>query len=219
MRTLTAFSRDAPVEDAPVSSGPVSPAPAYGTIVRRVSSRGALWIAAAWGFAEASFFVVVPDVWLGFVALFAPRRTVTTIAATVAGAAAGAVFLFVATLAFGDQIGRLILALPGITPGDLAAARTALADDGAAALLPALVAGRAVKLYVHAAATDGIPLLDVVLFTMLNRIVRLALFGGLMSLVGWGGRSIVMGCPRLVASIYVSGWVLFYVVHQLGVRP
>src|SRR6478672_2734595 len=33
-------------------------------------SRGAALIALAWGFAEASLFFIVPDVWIGLLALF-----------------------------------------------------------------------------------------------------------------------------------------------------
>ena len=51
-----------------------APATAYASIVGFVSSRAALWVGAGWGFAEASLFFIVPDAWLGLVALFAPRR-------------------------------------------------------------------------------------------------------------------------------------------------
>jgi hypothetical protein len=44
------------------------------------------WLAFAWGAAEASFFFLVPDMWLTLVALMAPRRVWAHLAAAIAGA-------------------------------------------------------------------------------------------------------------------------------------
>jgi hypothetical protein len=198
-------------EGEPMSGRPPrSVAPAYAVIAGRVSSHGALWVAAAWGFAEASFLFVVPDVWLGLVALFAPRRMLATLAAIVAGAAAGAACLYLLTLAFGDAVTSLILALPAIGDADLEQARALLADDGASATFTAVLEGRAVKLYVHAAALDGIGLGDVVAFTVLNRLARLLVFGLVLAAVGWAGRPIVARWPRSIVALYALAWVAFY---------
>src|SRR3990170_6341373 len=55
----------------------------------RVLAVGAIWAAA-----EALLFVVVPDVWVGLVAIRAPRRAAATLASIVLGAAAGAALLW-----------------------------------------------------------------------------------------------------------------------------
>lgn len=190
-----------------------APAPAYASIVGFVSSRAALWVGAGWGLAEASLFFIVPDAWLGFVALFAPWRMLRMLGAILVGAAVGAVCLYLATMAWADELTSLILALPAIAPADLEQARGQLQDDGAGAILPALVDGRAVKLYIHGAALDGIGLLEVVLFTVLNRLLRLLLVGGVMAAIGAVGRSIVAHSPRAVAALYVAGWVVFYAAY------
>jgi hypothetical protein len=52
------------------------------------------WVAFVWGAAEASFFFLVPDILLSFVALTAPRRVWGHLAATMVGA------LFVGVLMF-----------------------------------------------------------------------------------------------------------------------
>ena len=194
------------------------PAPAYASIGGFVSSRAALWVGAGWGFAEASLFFIVPDAWLGLVALFAPRRMLLTLGAILAGAAVGAVCLYLATMTWADELTDLILALPAIAPADLEQARGQLQDDGAGAILPAFVDGRAVKLYVHGAALDGIGLPEVVVFTVLNRLLRLLLVGGVMAAIGSVGHSIVARSPRAAAALYVAGWIVFYaaylVTHQ-----
>ena len=195
-----------------------TPAPAHAAIVARVSSRAALWVGAAWGFAEATFLFIVPDVWLGFVALFAPRRMLVTLGAILVGAAAGAACLYLATLAWPDALENLILAVPAIAPADLEHARSQLQADGAVAILPAVAEGRPVKLYAHAAAVDGIGLLEVVAFTVLNRLARLLLVGGLMLALGSVGRSVVARWPGAVAASYVVAWIVFYAVYLASHR-
>ena len=197
---------------------PRSVAPAYSAIVGHVSSRAALWVGAAWGFAEATLFFIVPDVWLGFVALFAPRRMLATVAAIVAGAAAGAACLYLATLVFGDSVTDIILALPASTEADFEQARARLADDGASAVLAAVAEARAVKLSIHAAALDGFGLVNVVFYTALNRLARLLLLGAVLAAIGWAGRPVVARWPRAVTALYVLVWAAFYgfyfVSHQ-----
>jgi hypothetical protein len=195
------------MSDAPHAS---SQAPAYAATVRRVSSRAALWVGAGWAFAEASLFFVVPDVWLGFVALYAPRRMPGTLVAITIGAALGAAGLFFATLILGDGLSNLITAVPGIDQADLEQARIELADQGVIAFLNGILAALPVKLYIHASALLGIGLVDVVVFTMINRIERLLVFGLLMALVGWLGRPAIARWPRAAAFTYVLAWVIFY---------
>ena len=195
-----------------------APASAYASIVGLVSSRAALWVGAAWGFAEASLFFIVPDAWLGFVALFAPRRMPVTLAAILAGAAAGAVCLYLATLVRPDELTSLILALPAVAPADLEQARAQLAADGASAILPALLEGRPVKLYVHGAALDGTGPVEVVLFTVLNRLARLLVFGGIMAALGWAARAVIARRPRVVAALYVVAWIAFYAAYLVSHR-
>ena len=203
-----------------MSSRPARPArpaaPAYSVIVGRLSSRAALLVGAAWGFAEASLLFVVPDAWLGLVALFAPRRMLLTLAAIVAGAVAGAACLYLATLVFGDAVTDLILALPATSEADFEQARVRLAEDGATAILAAVVEAQAVKLSVHAAALDGVGIVDVVAFTALNRLARMLLFGAVLAAIGWAGRPIVARWPRTVATLYALAWVAFYTVYLAG---
>lgn len=189
---------------------------AYTAIVRRVSSPGALWLSATWGWAEAILFFIVPDLWLGFVALYAPRRMLVTLGAIMVGAALGAVCLYVATLAFGADLSAVIVALPGSLPTDVEQARAELAEQGAIASLNGVLQALPVKTYIHASALEGIGLVEVVVFTLLNRIERLLLFGVVMALVGWLGRRFITRWPVLAAGLYLAAWVIFYAVFLLS---
>jgi membrane protein YqaA with SNARE-associated domain len=191
-------------------------APAYAAMVRRVSSRASLWLGAGWAFAEATLFFIVPDVWLGFVALYAPRRMPVTLVAITIGAALGAVGLYLATLVLGDGFSSVLAAVPGIDWADLEQARSELADQGATAFLNGILAALPVKVYIHASALLGVDLPDVVVFTMVNRIERLLLFGLAMACVGWLGRPVVARWPRAAAFLYVLSWGIFYTGFLLG---
>ena len=54
------------------------------------------WVAAAaaWGFAEATLFFVVPDVLLTWIAAFRPRRAAAAVGACLAGALLGGALMF-----------------------------------------------------------------------------------------------------------------------------
>jgi membrane protein YqaA with SNARE-associated domain len=182
----------------------------YDSMAQRLSSRAALWVGTGWGFAEALLFFVVPDVWLGLVALYAPRRMLITLGAIVAGAMAGAAALYLATLALGGTLSDVIVALPGIDAADLEQARIEVADQGAIAFLNGILAALPVKVYIHAASLDGVGLPQVVLFTVLNRLERLLVFGLVMALAGWLGRPLIARWPRGWLVVYVVAWVIFY---------
>jgi hypothetical protein len=185
-------------------------------MVRRVSSRHALWLGAGWAAAEAALFFIVPDVWLGFVALYAPRRMPRTLMAIIIGAALGAIALYLATLVVGDGLSNVITAIPGIDQADLQQARTELAEQGAVAFLHGILVALPLKLYVHASALLGVGLGDVVVFTVINRIERLLVFGLLMACVGWLGRPVIARWPLAAAFLYALAWVTFYAGFLLG---
>lgn len=195
---------------------PAEETPRYDSWVARLSSRAALWVGAGWGLAEALLFFIVPDVWLGLVALYAPRRMLITLMAIVLGAIAGATALYVATLALGDGLSDVIVALPGISGADLSQAQAELADQGPIAFLNGILAALPVKVYIHAAALDGIGLAQVIVFTVLNRIERLLVFGLIMALLGWLGRPLVRRWPRGCLALYGVAWIIFYAGFLLG---
>ena len=208
----------APAEGLPADIAPSQrPASAtYASMVRRLSSPAALWVGAGWGFAEALLFFIVPDVWLGLVALCAPRRMPITLVAIAAGAAAGAAILYLATLQLGEGLSDVIVALPGISAADLDLVRAELAAEGPIAFLGGILQAVPVKVYIHASALDGIGLPEAVVFTVANRIERLLVFGITMALVGWLGRPLVARWPRTSVVAYVVAWTIFYVGFLLA---
>ncbi len=201
---------DAAVDDARSQSreaGADSRPPS--TIHRIAASTGALWVAAGWGAAEASLFFLVPDLWVMFVALFAPGRTLRALGATIAGALVGATLLWWLTPSW-PALGDAIAALPGIRPVDLATASSELSGQGLGAFLNGPLQGLPVKLYVHGAALLGQPLGGVLLMVALNRLERVGLSAAVAWAVGTVFREPIERHPRAVLAGYIGLVLVIY---------
>lgn len=201
---------EAAEEPSRTPAGAPADATAYARIRRAVSGRAALAVAFFWGAGEATVLFVVPDLWLGFVSLYAPRRFVVTLLAIVAGGVTGAAILFLSTPALGDGLSHLLAGLPGTGADDLARVRAELAAQGGAAFLNGPLQGLPVRLYVHAAALDGIDLPTVLAGTAANRLTRIGFFGLTMAALGLVARPLIVRWPRAVAAVYLVAWVIFY---------
>ncbi len=188
---------DPPSIDQPSSDLPPS------SIHRLAASTGALWVAFAWGAAEASLFFLVPDLWIVFVALFAPWRTVKALLATIVGALVGATVLWWLAPIW-PGLGDAIAALPGIRPADLARAASDLAGQGLGAFLGGPIQGLPVKVYIHQAALLGEPLPGVLAMVALNRIERVGLSALVAAILG----TVFRGSIRRHPSATLAGYVV-----------
>ena len=180
-------------------------------------SNAALVVAGAWAFAEATLWFIVPDVFAGFVVLFAPRRFSRTLGAVVVGGLLGALALTSLTAATGG-ISRLLVALPGITYADLGQASVELQAQGAVALLNGPLQGLPVKVYVHEAALLATPLPVLAAFVVLNRLERVGISLLLAMAVGSALRRRIAQWPRLALALYVGLWAAIYVAYYT-MRP
>jgi hypothetical protein len=182
----------------------------HATLATGLSSPAALLVAGSWAFAEASFFFIVPDVFLGLVALFAPRRVARTLAAIAVAAVGGAALLVVISSAAPSGVAGFLDRLPAIGPDDLVEARAQLESQGFMAFLSAPLEGVPVKVYVHEATQLSLPEPLTLVFTALNRVERIGLFGLVMATVGVLGRSLIARFPRSVGVTYLAAWAAFY---------
>jgi hypothetical protein len=176
-------------------------------------SRGLLVLAAAWGFAEATLFFIVPDVVVGFVGLFAPRRTPLVLGATILGAVIGSLVLFALSGPFGAALGAAIAVLPGLGPADLERARAELTAQGMSAALNGPLQGLPLKLYIHEAVGLGIGPLAVAVFTVLNRLERIGLSAAVSAVIGLVLRRPIDRHPRVFLGLYAAFWVVSYAVY------
>ena len=106
------------------------------------SPRRAAAIGLAWGFAEATFFFVVPDVWVGYASTTSTRSGLAAAAGAVAGGLLGAVAVSV-LIGFGlqTQVLAWLQHVPAIRPTMLDSVGHRIDVSGAASLLPAAFEG------------------------------------------------------------------------------
>ncbi len=168
-----------------------------------------------WGFAEASFFVLIPDIAIGFVALFAGLRAGLKAAGwAILGAVAGG--LMVALWPHAWQ--SFFPLLPGITEPMMERASSELAEGGWTAVVAAPTLGIPYKLYAAEWALQDKPLWQLVLVTPVARAWRFLgaalVAGGLHHLLRLARlRAPLERFPWVFVAIYVGYWVLTYVVY------
>src|SRR5687768_18406002 len=79
----------------------------------RARSRIAAVVALGWGFAEATFFFVVPDVWIGLLSLFSWRAGLRAVCSAVMGALFGGAITYGVGARLGrDRSAQLLAAVP-----------------------------------------------------------------------------------------------------------
>ena len=181
-------------------------------------SRASILLSGIWGAAEASVFFVVPDVWLGLVGLLAPRRAPAAFGALLIGAAVGSSILFGISRAAGPAVEAYQASLPGLSAAELAGARDELAERGLGAMLGLPLQGYPLKVGVHAAAQLGFPFADVVLFSLLNRLVRVGPYVLVTAVAGVLVARWIHARPGLALALYTATWSVFYAWYWL-LRP
>ena len=168
-------------------------------------------LALLWGFGEATFFFIVPDVLLTFVAARSGRLAVGTCLWVLVGALAGGTLMY----AWGerDESGALeaLDAVPGISPGMLATVGAEIDAHGVAAPLLGPIRGVPYKIYAAQSASRGIGLGAFLLVSVPARLMRF-LF---MSVVTWlFFRRVVPHWSLRKRNRLIAGlWAAFYVAY------
>ena len=180
----------------------------------------AAWLAAfgvvacaVWGFAEAVVFFIVPDVMVGAVALFVPRRWWRAAAAAVVGALLGGVVLYAIVTTTDGWARDVIGAVPGVSNVMVEQVDDAVAEHGGAALVRAPLAGIPYKLYVAEMAERSWSIVDLGLWSVPARALRIFPVAVVAALVGWRFRRLIGRFPEWTLAAYVLGWLVVYIVY------
>lgn len=170
-------------------------------------------IAALWGFAEATVFFVVPDVWLTYVAARrgAAAALVAGLLAAVGAALGGAVLWTVGAHAAAWARSLLDL-VPAIGPDMIAGVGAEIASGSwPLALLHGSLSGVPYKIYAVEAGAANVAALPFVLASVPIRMVRFAATACLAALAahllarrGWA---------RWTRLVWALAWVVFYAVY------
>lgn len=106
-----------------------------------------LWIAGLWGFAEATFFFLVPDVWLSFLAIESFTQGVAGSLAALAGALNGGALMWMYGRRSSMNAFTFLARIPGIGTQMTGDVRKQAARSGLTALFLGPVLGIPYKIY------------------------------------------------------------------------
>lgn len=174
---------------------------------------GSLVLAAAWGFAEATFFFIVPDVLLTRLALRDVRRGLFGAVAATIGALLGASLLWWLAVRDIGPVLRFIERLPGIPLSLVTATGQAVQENGASALWLGALAGQPYKLFVAHAAAQG---LSFSTFMWVSAAARLSRFAATTLLAAWAAR--FLASPGRRVQVHILFWVAFYTLYFWRMR-
>jgi len=178
-----------------------------------VSGRAANAVACAWGFAEATLFFIVPDVWLTFVALRGLRKALVAAAWAIGGAlAGGVVMLWLGSHAPGSAA-DLLDAVPGISPALVARVHAEVEAHGLVAALLGPIGGIPYKIYAVDWGTrqGGWPAF--VLVSVPARGARFFLLPALVAGIQRWIAPLTRGRLAVEAALVAVSWLAFYTFY------
>ena len=174
-----------------------------------------MWLvaAAAWGFAEATLFFIVPDVLLSWLAAFRPRPAWRALGACLAGALLGGTLMY--GLAAGDPAGlrALLERVPAVGAALVAQTGAALQQDYGLQMLRAGFTGVPYKILAVESGAQGHPLAAFLAWSVPARLSRWVLVVLLARAVAAFVRTRVAAPDRLLWTSWAAGWGIVYAVY------
>ena len=169
-------------------------------------------IAFVWGFAESTAFFIVPDVYLGFVALFNWRRGLSAMIAALIGAILGGSVMYVLAMNNPSGLNLFLTRVPLIDATLVNDVGDKMRADGLITLLNGPLRGTPYKIYTAQAGEQSLPFLYFLLMTIPARLERflpvVLAFGGIGK---WFG-TFCEKHTKFVVSSYALMWGIIYFV-------
>jgi len=184
----------------------------YTRLAGHVKSRWSIIIAFVWGFAEATAFFIVPDVYLGFVALFNWRRGLSAMVAALIGAMLGGSVMYVLAMNNPSGINMFLTRVPLIDSTLVNDVADKMRTDGPITLLTGPLKGTPYKIYAAQAGEQSLPFLYFLLMTIPARLER---FLPVVLVFGAIGKWFGTFCEKhtkLVMGSYALMWGIIYFV-------
>jgi membrane protein YqaA with SNARE-associated domain len=190
----------------------------YDRIATFGASRISIAVAFLWGFAEATVFFLVPDIFLGFVSIFNWRKGLHLAAATVAGALVGGAVMYGFAANNPPAADKVLTAIPLIDSAMVADVRSQVESGGLSALVTGPLQGIPYKIFAVQSGAQGLPFFQFLLFTILARSERLLPVALLASAFGRFAHKFIRRQTWLVLGIYLALWVGIYIIYFLQFR-
>jgi membrane protein YqaA with SNARE-associated domain len=172
-----------------------------------------------WGFAEATLFFVVPDVWLGWVALVARRAAWAVLAFVLVGALlGGAVTYGVSKATAPSTSAALADGVPTVDRDAIDRVSREMEQDGPRSVLAGpLRMGTPYKLYARAAGVQDESLVAFLLWSIPGRLERMLPVLLVALAAGYFFRGWVEANRRPALAIYAAVWLAVYAVYVIRI--
>lgn len=181
-----------------------------------LAGRQAVWLATAWGFAEATVFFVVPDVLLTVSALFSPRASARQLWAVLAGSLIGGALMFGMASRDPGAARHLVERVPFVAPSMFQRVETDFDSSGAGGMTRGPLSGIPYKVYA-VVAPSRTSLARFLLVSVPARLERLLVTWVLFAAVGVALRRRVVGRPDLALAGHAAYWAVIYAVYWAAV--
>jgi membrane protein YqaA with SNARE-associated domain len=180
--------------------------PLHGRVTAFCLSAKAAWFAFLWGLAEATLFFLVPDILLGFLALFNWRRALLATSLTVAGALVGGAIMFGLGANDPQAMDRVLTSIPLIDQEMVDSVDDATGSTGVSALTRGPLQGIPYKIYAVQAGRHGLPIYLFLLVTIVARLMRFLP----VVLASAAAGSIFREFIRRHTGLVIGGYLLFW---------
>ena len=184
----------------------------YARFSAHTKSIWSIIIAFVWGFAEATAFFIVPDVYLGFVALFNWRRGLRAMIAALIGAMAGGSVMYILARENPSGLNLFLTHVPMINAPLVEDVGNKMHSDGLITLLNGPLRGIPYKIYAVQAGEQSLSFLYFLLMTIPARLERflpvVLILGGMGK---WFG-SFFEKHTKFVVGGYALMWGIIYFV-------
>lgn len=165
-----------------------------------------------WGFSEAVFFFLVPDIWLSRQVITDARAALIGIALATLGALTGGLLLYSAASQSPETVWFWIDLIPGISGSMVTDSGNDIKQDGLwMSLLVGMASGVPYKIYATWAGDLSLPLITFISATVCIRALRFSIVTGLAYGINYALKSKYSINIRLV--IHGAAWIIFYVIY------
>jgi membrane protein YqaA with SNARE-associated domain len=191
----------------------------YEALRDRASSPAASRVGLSWGFAEATLFFIVPDVFLGAIALVAPRAAPRVLAFTLVGALLGGALTYgIANELRPSRSAAVLDGVPTVNDAAIHRVEREMRDEGSRSIVYGpLRMGTPYKLYARAAAVEDEPFGSFLLWSIPGRLERMLPVTLLVALVGFLARNWIAPRPRVALAFYGALWLAVYAVYVVRI--
>jgi membrane protein YqaA with SNARE-associated domain len=172
-----------------------------------------------WGFAEATLFFVIPDVWVGWIALVARRGALAVLAVTLAGALLGGALTYAVSQATAPSTTASIAdGIPTVNRDAIDRVDREMDEHGPRSVLFGPIRmGTPYKLYARAAGVQDESLTAFLLWSVPGRLERMLPVTLLALAVGYALRGWIASHRRATLAAYAAVWLAVYAVYVVRI--